>query len=841
MLLQTIFSTIKDDEQIYVWQKKENSRVLVDSAEDALKTIQDYADSDLYFGVAPRKRGKYDEVSRVTTLWVDIDAKSFNSDKTKTYQQLETFPFLPTFIIDSGHGFHAYWVLTESVSSEEAQRIMRSMCTFLHCDPCHNAKWVLRIPGSKNYKSDKVEDVSYRSINTNLIYNPKDLSACCLLGNQAVELIYRGSSQGTRSEKDWFVLNQLLSVGMSEEGIRTIAETRPIGERWREDNGRKLDIDLQKARGNQAYVDDRFFPSGDVMYWRGAKANSVIATFVFDPEILLTTGDGQAEDAFYGTVHSSGQTWRGVTIPTGAFISDTKMCTFLGNAHWSWMGSTYQTKMYSIHLMKILEEKGMPTAHRTSVIGRHGDYWVSKFLTLSEDTVYVQEEDAPWVYLNPKGTRESKQDPAPNPIYIFPSDEEYADTVQRVAELLPKVNLSQTIIPIIGWIFATPYKPLLREADIPFPHLNIYGTMGSGKTSTLLNIFMPLLGMKNAKTESAATTRFVLLKTFSSSNSIPVVFGEYREDTVSDARDFFTRLRMAYDSGVDFRGHRDQTTETFFLDRPVIVDGEDTFSDPALRQRSIFVNTQPRAIKAATSYNDAFFDMLDIDLTSFAGKFIMYTLSKDADYIKEKFNSIFSSVKKTLKVKGLHERVIRNISVCVFDLEMLNEYLESWGGQRIEWKLDDFQETMGNVLFQLANGSTRTMVDSFIEYAVNEIVASDISRSPDFKSFYDYKENILWIHTHSAFGSWRKEMRRQGQEVLRQGAIRRQLEERVEDDSNYAVGYQGVTPSSYDDSFEPPTLMCFGINVAEAKKSGLDIPESLDRRKFRSWGCSIEV
>jgi ABC-type transport system involved in cytochrome c biogenesis ATPase subunit len=47
---------------------------------------------------------------------------------------------------------------------------------------------------------------------------------------------------------------------------------------------------------------------------------------------------------------------------------------------------------------------------------------------------------------------------------------------------------------LIGWFFATPFKAQIHARLNHFPILNVWGTMGAGKTS-LLRLFWRLLGV----------------------------------------------------------------------------------------------------------------------------------------------------------------------------------------------------------------------------------------------------------------------------------------------------------------------------------------------------------
>src|SRR5262249_29246108 len=69
----------------------------------------------VYFGVLPRlaglepfKSGKKDDIQSGKAVWVDIDGKH------GALERLKEFSPLPSIIVDSGNGYHAYWLVTSS-------------------------------------------------------------------------------------------------------------------------------------------------------------------------------------------------------------------------------------------------------------------------------------------------------------------------------------------------------------------------------------------------------------------------------------------------------------------------------------------------------------------------------------------------------------------------------------------------------------------------------------------------------------------------------------------------------------------------------------------------------
>jgi hypothetical protein len=124
---------------------------------------------DVYFGVLPlasRKsnfqRGKITDVQSAGCLFAEFDAKDFpNNDKAACLAYVRSLTIPPTWIIDSGGGYHAYWILDNPVKLEtEEQRtfhakLQERWVNFVGGDPgAKDLARVLRLPGSLNYKYD---------------------------------------------------------------------------------------------------------------------------------------------------------------------------------------------------------------------------------------------------------------------------------------------------------------------------------------------------------------------------------------------------------------------------------------------------------------------------------------------------------------------------------------------------------------------------------------------------------------------------------------------------------------------------------------------------------------
>jgi len=115
-------------------------------------------DRDHYFGPAPRvrKRGRDADVARTGSLWGDVDGKVFRRGKEEALALLSDWgPLTPSAIVDSGHGFHPYWLLVEPMEVDEARPLMEALRQAInpHLDRVENPSRILRVPGTWNLKN----------------------------------------------------------------------------------------------------------------------------------------------------------------------------------------------------------------------------------------------------------------------------------------------------------------------------------------------------------------------------------------------------------------------------------------------------------------------------------------------------------------------------------------------------------------------------------------------------------------------------------------------------------------------------------------------------------------
>jgi len=131
---------------------------------------------DVYFGVHPtneipstnakgkvappdKVRSQTAYISAINTLFGEFDAKHFGGDKAAALAYVDALRPAPSVVVDSGGGFHCYWLLaepfalTDDAKRERARDIQARWVAFVGSDDdAKDLARVLRVPGTRNYK-----------------------------------------------------------------------------------------------------------------------------------------------------------------------------------------------------------------------------------------------------------------------------------------------------------------------------------------------------------------------------------------------------------------------------------------------------------------------------------------------------------------------------------------------------------------------------------------------------------------------------------------------------------------------------------------------------------------
>lgn len=132
----------------------------------------EWAGSEIYFGVNPTfevpernsqgeltpphlVRSRNNIVQAVSAIISDMDAKDYTSKNELAQHIMVNLPLRPSLVVDSGGGYHGYWLLQQPVGPGEAEKVQRGWPGLVGGDPAaKDLARVLRIPGTLNHKYD---------------------------------------------------------------------------------------------------------------------------------------------------------------------------------------------------------------------------------------------------------------------------------------------------------------------------------------------------------------------------------------------------------------------------------------------------------------------------------------------------------------------------------------------------------------------------------------------------------------------------------------------------------------------------------------------------------------
>jgi hypothetical protein len=97
-------------------------------------------------------------IHQIGCLHADLDLRNIDLEPDGVLACLDTFPLAPSMVINSGHGFHAYWILTEGLDAtaelkDRVTGLLKRLADVVGGDPAvAEIARLMRLPGSYNTK-----------------------------------------------------------------------------------------------------------------------------------------------------------------------------------------------------------------------------------------------------------------------------------------------------------------------------------------------------------------------------------------------------------------------------------------------------------------------------------------------------------------------------------------------------------------------------------------------------------------------------------------------------------------------------------------------------------------
>ena len=541
------------------------------------------------------------------------------------------------------------------------------------------------------------------------------------------------------------------------------------------DGEESLSSAAREARKGEVFEDT------DHYYVLGRKGEPVvISSFQVEPTQRIAVEDGEIIDADLTT--DAGRVYRDVRFPREAWHSKRSFVRVLRSVNMQWTGSDENVQ----GVLRLVASRNVPTRRGTLNLGYletdDGPRWVSPDGVLAPEGAEADVEEI--VYVPSGATLHSRVR------YRPPTSP--AEARAAAAAILPELlqlNAFEVILPILGWFFAAPLKPRIAARLGHFPILCIWGTAGSGKSSTIMEVFWPLVGVVASEPYSATETEFALLKLLSATNCVPVFVDEYKPGDMDRRRrnTLHRYMRRLYNGEVEERGRADQTLVTYRLAAPLCLAGETRPIEPALVERILPANPDKDALLRSPSHVRAFARLRASQPSRLAADIVGYLLGRDTEADLSLAREVTD---RLLGDRELPHRVRDNVTVMVLGLHLFEQYARSRGVTLPELDLDAAVDAILQDLLESGGTAVKTGLDYFLE----ELSAMAVAGSIRCGRQYVYSGQQLALHfpsCHAAYAEHcrrtdfegevpdRKALRRQIIEAHRRGGYVTALDERV--------------------------------------------------------------
>lgn len=473
----------------------------------------------------------------------------------------------------------------------------------------------------------------------------------------------------------------------------------------------------------------------------------IISSFVLTPTHRIATERGEVIVASATT--DLGTHFNNLQFPREAFTSRRDLLRHLPSTDMQWTGDDKHVQGLLRSLARhpgVVHQKGSMVLG--GFAGDNSRLWIFPGGAISASGFV----DPPPVVYVPTGNSLDKR------VRFESTDDATFNHVARVVFTdLPHVNVPPVTVPLIGWFLATVLKPWVMRHYGSFPILNVTGTGGTGKTSMLCEVFLPLLGQPDAEPGSVTGTEFTLLRQLSSTSSIPIVLDEYKpQDMPQDRVDQIHRYaRRIYKGEIEERGHADQSVTSYHLTAPLVIAGETRPSDAALLERFITASPTKGTLEAHPEFPAAFARLRATPLHFFAPRYIQFALARD---LRTDLVAVETRVGAVIADRPMPLRVVTNLHTMALGVHLFEQFAEVCGMPRREPL--DLSAGIDSVLRDVTGGSAqpRNALDHFVETIAVMASRRELREGDE----YMRKEGILYVRFEQSYAAFRKHLRAAG-------------------------------------------------------------------------------
>ena len=262
---------------------------------------------------------------------------------------------------------------------------------------------------------------------------------------------------------------------------------------------------------------------------------------------------------------------------------------------------------------------------------------------------------------------------------ILSVDRLSGDELMTLGKCVLSYNELAKTVAVLSWCCGCFIKQHLIAGRHKFPHLMLVGEAGSGKSTTLEHVILPIFSTDNVQAATQITA-FTLMKTAASSNLVPLCMDEFKPSKMSSNRlnNLYNHCRDSYDGHTGVRGRADQSVAVYRLDAPIVLAGEESADEAAIRERSVEMLFTKKDINSS-EYREAFvYICRSGELLEKLGR----TLLAEALGTSEQEVAFWHSEGTICFSSELPARILNNLACCYSGLRLLEKvcfrYSLSW-------------------------------------------------------------------------------------------------------------------------------------------------------------------
>lgn len=310
-----------------------------------------------------------------------------------------------------------------------------------------------------------------------------------------------------------------------------------------------------------------------------------------------------------------------------------------------------------------------------------------------EDMECVEDKTMPKLVCRPRwgANRVSTTD-----VHLQPIPERTPEFKEWFEQML-KVNRPAVVANSLGWFVSCYHRQHHHRCHGQFPTLYMYGSAGSGKTTTP-HLFMYLFSTHPPDSWSQlskGTTGFATQYLFSRSTTVPAVIDEFRRDAFYDIEynKYIAEIRLAYNQtayekggGSDGSARSDWTDVTMTArSTPLVFISEEMLEDPAARERLVPVALS-RSSQNEAAWATAYAEKNRHYMTQIGSLLLRRTLAMSYEEFDERFRRTMHQVRECRTKLTVRQQA--NLAVVTMGLQFLGESLKAGLGLDVTEQID---------------------------------------------------------------------------------------------------------------------------------------------------------